>query len=322
MPSSSSPLVRPWPRDRSGVLAMAQTWSDPERVAVNVEAVAELAPRTIQAPPSGAMGQPVTGKGWDDLPEAFELRLALNTINHMFWSHDAQGDLVRYAWGSEVGAMGMCAAFQAGWDDPHSTLGQARHEGRPLSVADITRTFGDIPDPEGRRCILNEVLLSPRLGAWGQVLTDEVIRHASKKDGPVLFSTQLAACLADDFPMGYGDLVLKKAQLAVSQMWREAAVRGFDQGCELTAFADYQIPNVLRAMGLLMYDESLAERVDAGVLIPADSDDERAIRGASILAVEALATQQGVSVADVDYWLWLRRKVPTTPFHLTLTTAY
>lgn len=322
MVSSTASPIHLWPRDRSGVLAMAQAWSDPKRVAVNVEVVAGLAPGTIQAPPSGAMGQPVIGKGWGDLPEAFELRLVLNTINHMFWRQDAQGGFVRYAWGSEVGAMGMCAAFQAGWDDPGSPLGQARHEGRPLSVADITRTFGDIPDPEGRRRILNEVLLSPRLGAWGHILTDEVIRHGSKEGGPVLFSTQLAACLADDFPMGYGDLVLKKAQLAVSQMWREAAVRGFTQGCELTAFADYQIPNVLRAMGLLMYDADLAERVDAGVLISADSDDERAIRSASILAVETLAAQQGVSVADVDYWLWLRRKVPTTPFHLTITTAY
>lgn len=165
--------------------------------------------------------------------------------------------------------------------------------------------------------ILNEVLLNPRLREFGE--RAHAIAEGSEQGG---FTTAFAAELADAFPLTFGDGVLKKAQLATSAIWRGALARGKSVGCDLTAFADYEIPNVLRSIGVLTYAQDLADTIDNHRLIGRDSVDEHALRGASILAIEAIATAQGVVVADVDYAIWLRRDTPTTPFHLTETTAY
>lgn len=174
-----------------------------------------------------------------------------------------------------------------------------------------------MPDADGRVRILNEVLLSPKLQELAYLATSVFDRHTRQE-----FDTTFANRLATAFPEGYADEVLKKPQLAVSALWREARARGFQGQCNLTGFADYQIPNVLRAMGLITYAPDLAAHIDSQQLIEANSVDERAIRAVAILGLEALAQAQGVGVADVDYWVWEKRKEPKTPFHLTLTTAY
>ena len=66
----------------------------------------------------------------------------------------------------------------------------------------------------------------------------------------------------------------------------------------------------------------LAQAIDTFQPLDYDSHDERAIRAASLIAVEKIAEQAGVPVAAVDHYLWMRRKEASTPFHLTFTTAY
>lgn len=312
MPPSSP---APWPRSHADVIHQAQRWYDPSWVKVNEPAIADLAPHTIVPPPAGAMGEPlITGPHFEDVVEQSLVR---NAINHMFWHLDPDGTFVRYEHNDLVGAQAMSSAFLAAWNNPGSPLMRARHRHQALRVSDIDAMFGPIPDARGRQRILNEVLLSNALPHWGQWLTTQV-----KDEQPDVFTATVAAQLADDFPEAFGDGLLKKAQLALSHIWREAHARGYPHPCRLTAFADYQIPNVLRAMGILEYRPALAAHIDAGHLVPAHSAEERAIRGASVLAVEVLAHAQDVAVADVDYWIWLRRKMPATPFHRTVTTAY
>jgi len=313
-PVADIPTPSLWPRNKLGVLQVAQDWCDDRRVAIDHAAIARLPAGEIVAPDHGATNLELMGVA--SLQSASAFGIAMNSINYMFWSKGADGAFIRYQHHGQIGALAMTAAFQDAWADPASPIARARDSKIPLTVADIQATFGPMPDPESRVRILNEVLLSPKLGQFAE-------RAAAIAHGEAgAYNTELAAELADAFPHAYGDGVLKKAQLAVSGLWREAASRGFQGACDLTAFADYQIPNVLRAMGLIHYDPELAARIDAGAIIPAHSADERAIRGASILAIEGLAKQQGVSVADVDYWIWLKRKEPTTPFHLTYTDAY
>lgn len=303
-----------YPRTKLGVLKVAEDWYTPSRVRVDEGAIAALPPGTITPPPAGETSLEIDGGV--PLEDAAEFAIAMGAINHRFWSLDEKDQFVRYTHEGQVGAMAMSAAFERAWNDPQSPIRLARDAGQPLDAAAIVAVFGDMPDPQGRADILNEILLSeqlPRLAALAQELAEMGSR----------FNTDYAAQLADAFPKGYADGVLKKAQLATSAIWRSAIGRGFESPePDLTAFADYQIPRVLRAMGLLEYAPDLAKAIDVGDLIEAEGVDERALRAASILAVEKLATQQGVGVADVDYWLWLQRKVPTEPFHLTLTNAY
>lgn len=309
-----SPTASLWPRDKEGVIKVAQDWMDSARVAIDTVAISKLPAGEITAPKHGDTNLELAGAV--PLQSACEYGIAMNSINYMFWSKGASGEFIRYQQQGTIGALAMTAAFQAAWSDPQSPIAQARDAKVPLTVGDIQAVFGAMPEPESRVRILNEVLLSPRLTEFGARAA--AIAAGSEGD----FNTELAAELADAFPQAYGDGVLKKAQLAVSGLWREASSRGFHGACELTAFADYQIPNVLRAMGLITYAPDLAARIDAGEIIEANGPDEKAIRGASIIAIEILAQQQGVSVADVDYWIWLKRKEPSTPFHLTYTDAY
>ena len=94
-------------------------------------------------------------------------------------------------------------------------------------------------------------------------------------------------------------------------------------GEDVKAFADYQMPRVLRALGILDYTQSLADAVDRGVLIPILSAGERAIRAATILACEDIAKVTDATPADVDNLLWQSQGAAgQTLFHRTRTTWY
>lgn len=308
-PPVSSPSL--WPTNKAGVLAIAQEWYDPNRVAVNEAAIAALNLPPIKTGSEFSMAAGKVGMEWQN---NVALSLALNSINYQFWDLDEQGSFIRYEFEGIVGAMGMRTAFERAWADPDSPLSAARN-GTALSVDDIRSIFGDIPAAESRAAILNEILLSPKLA---NLSTDLVI--TMDMWGEV--NTEMANKVAETFPLAYGDPVLKKAQLAISEIWVKADAQGQALKCDLTAFADYQIPNILRAMGVLTYAPDLALTIEQQQLIDYDSHDERAIRGASLLAVEKIAQQAGVPVAAVDHYLWTRRKEAATPFHLTVTTAY
>lgn len=297
----------PWPRNKSEVLNVCRTWYNPSLVKVDQNQIQRLPVGEVEPPP---LGQTNLEGCSGTLGEAAQFAIAMNSINYMFWSKSETGEFVRYQNNGAIGALAMTEAFKNAWETPNSPIDNAR-KGTPLTSADVVGMFGDIPDPTSRAEILNEVLCGGALQRIAQEIEEDNV-----------FNTQLASRLASVFPQAYGDEVLKKSQLAVSGIWREARLRGFEGECDLTAFADYQIPNVLRALGILQYNDELARKIDQGDLIVENSPEERAIRAASILAIEDLSQAQGVSVADVDFWIWLKRKEPKTPFHLTSTTAY
>lgn len=303
-----------YPRNRTGVIEIAQQWYNPSLVRLNQDAIQSLPQGEVVAPPLGEVSLKMDRAS--SLLNATEFAIAMGAINHMFWHHDENGQFVRYENKGMVGALGMSKSFENAWADPQSPIRLARDQGVPLTVSSILDGFGNIPDPKGRMDILNEILLSDQLPRFAQKVEDFSLQGQE-------FNTTFSALLADAFPKGYADEVLKKAQLTTSVIWRVALGLGYNlPPCSLTAFADYQIPNVLRALGILEYNLDLANHIDKGCLIQGSSAEERAIRSASILAIEELATSQGVGVADVDYWVWLKRKEAKTPFHLTVTTAY
>ena len=306
-----APTPTQWPTNKMAVLEVAHQWYDARRVAINEAAIAELDFPPVKAGAEAGMALGKLPNGWRD---EGVLALALNSINHQFWDLDQAGAFVRYEFEGTVGAMGMRAAFERAWNDPSSPLSLAR-QGQPMSTDDIRSMFGDIPAAEGRAAILNEVLTSPQLEAINADICDAIDRGE-----PV--NTQMAHRLAEAFPLAYGDPVLKKCQLAVSEIWVKANEAGQQVDVDLTAFADYQIPNILRAMGVLDYAPDLAQAIDGLQPIDYNSPDEQAIRAASLLAVEKIAEHVGAPVAAVDHYLWTRRKEAQTPFHLTFTTAY
>ncbi len=98
---------------------------------------------------------------------------------------------------------------------------------------------------------------------------------------------------------------------------------------ELTAFADYKLPQILREQGILRYSPVLAAQVDNKVPLPAGSEQEVEIRGSTIWAVELLSQalqERGVALApyQVDGLLWLasQESREMRPYHRTRTIYY
>ena len=299
--------LSPWPQNKQGVIELAERWYDPELVAVDPAAIAAL-----ELPPIKPGADPTMEAGkLGDIRKDIALSVALNSINYQFWDLRDSG-FVRYEFEGTKGAMGMRKAFERAWADPESPLSRAK-QGIAMSESDVRAMFGDIPNVESRMHILNQVLAPPHFEELVNELASAVPRG---------IDTALARRLAETCPLAYGDELLKKAQLALSEVWVKAQESVPHLSCDLTAFADYQIPNVLRAMGVLRYDPNLAARIDAMTPVTSGSPEEKALRAASILAVEKIAERAGVPVAEIDHYLWMRRNEAKTPFHLTATTDY
>ena len=124
---------------------------------------------------------------------------------------------------------------------------------------------------------------------------------------------------------------LKRAQIFPSDLAQLSArypdfeVANRDQ---LTAFADYRLPQVLRHLGALEYSSSLAAAVDDGVILPAGSAPEIEIRPCTIEVCERLKSYLPERTsADIDLGLWLMgqdlRADPTLlPHHRTPGQCY
>ncbi len=95
---------------------------------------------------------------------------------------------------------------------------------------------------------------------------------------------------------------------------------------ELTAFADYKLPQILRMFDILEYESGLAEKVDSMTEIPHDSREEIEIRVASVWAVELLRRKIGTLTAgNIDNVLWLLSQdiqSEAKPYHRTRTIFY
>jgi len=125
----------------------------------------------------------------------------------------------------------------------------------------------------------------------------------------------------------------KRAQLAAAQLYEAFGGRSWGDLARtdlLTVFADYKLPQVLRRMGILVYDAGLVATVDGEILIPAGDRREVEIRAATVWAAELMRRaliprMPHLTALHLDYWLWYagRDQGPgIKPYHRTLTTAY
>jgi hypothetical protein len=98
----------------------------------------------------------------------------------------------------------------------------------------------------------------------------------------------------------------------------------------LTAFADYKLPQVLRHLGILHYDEALAEKVDRKVLLEAGTPEEIEVRANTIWAVEMIRRElsrmgRQLRAFEIDWVLWnlgQQGEFKTRPHHRTVTIFY
>lgn len=125
----------------------------------------------------------------------------------------------------------------------------------------------------------------------------------------------------------------KRAQIFVADLHHAFSGKkwgAFGDLDQLTAFADYKLPQVLRHLGVISYHPDLAQRIDGQQLLAPGSEEEVEIRATTIWAVEALRVtfrQAGIDANSmhIDQWLWrLGQLSPfrAKPYHRCRTTFY
>jgi hypothetical protein len=125
----------------------------------------------------------------------------------------------------------------------------------------------------------------------------------------------------------------KRAQICVADI--HAAFEGKGRGQfsridELTAFADYKLPQVLRELGVIIYHPELARKVDAMELLEPGGEEEVEIRAMTVWAVEAFKevfrrNGREVTSAWIDHWLWQlgqEDRFRKRPYHRCRTIFY
>lgn len=251
-----------------------------------------------------------------DAKAAIQFILLYCAINYRFWDVDGQGGLKRYSYAGKTGAKALYVAMGAAWGECRSPELLAERFDREGFRA----LFGDITDSRAREAVLRRMLESDTLDRVAEMLLEQL------KGGRADVSQ--AKVLSETFHDAFADPYLKKAQLAVSMFTGCAAIKHatrndcFDDS-DLTAFADYQVPRVLRALGILSYCDELEGLVDQGALIGSGSAEECAIRAATILACEEIAAYTGATAAQVDCLLWDSQRIAgNSRFHLTETSFY
>lgn len=99
-------------------------------------------------------------------------------------------------------------------------------------------------------------------------------------------------------------------------------IKNIDQ---LTAFADYKVPQMLRKYGVITYNKNLSEKIDDYILIPAGSREEIEIRAVTIWSIELIRQKlRKYTAANIDNALWFISQDQTgvKPYHRTYTIYY
>jgi hypothetical protein len=260
--------------------------------------------------------------------------LALDAMNFCFWSQNNRPRWsVEYAGERLNGYMAEAASLKRAveegiplWDAAYLSDMDAR------TLAHIFRGQQTIPLFEQRLENLREV---------GQVLSEKYdgqCIHLIEEAGGSAVKQALAIVQSfpsfNDSALYHNDVIrfFKRAQLCVADLhaaFGDSEWGAFTDMDQLTAFADYKLPQVLRHLGALDYHPSLAERIDEQALVEAGSEEEIEIRAATIWACEFLRREllrEGLSLtaAEIDLRLWLMGQQAATmrPYHRTRTIYY
>ena len=134
---------------------------------------------------------------------------------------------------------------------------------------------------------------------------------------------RLAEMLARGMAMFDDRGFYKRAQIVACDL-ALAGVVEFSDLDRLTIFADNLVPHVLRCDGVLVYDETLAARIDAGEHLTLGGA-EREIRACALHACELISERTGMPARTIDTWLWTRGQAPeykARPRHRCRTVFY
>jgi len=267
--------------------------------------------------------------------ETVSYLLVLDALNFCFWLPEKENRW-EVAWESES---------LSGYFALAASLATAMQSGIPLARADylaglsgemlqeILGGKGKLQLMEERARILNEVgyTLDTHYHGEASALVEAAESSAEK----------LVRLLAEGMPSfrdvseyrGRRVYFYKRAQIFCADLYGAFDGRGwgdFKDIDQLTAFADYKLPQVLRELNILCYDDELARKVDNKEPVDPGSPEEIEIRANTIFAVDLIreeAARLGRRLRDfeIDWILWdlgQQDEFTLRPHHNTVTIFY
>ncbi|MGO8951713.1 MAG: queuosine 5'-phosphate N-glycosylase/hydrolase [Ktedonobacterales bacterium] len=328
-------LLRP---DRLGVLtATAAVMRTSRYLTLDQAATRALAERWEVEPWPETTG--FDSLHWSDGTErTVNFVLVLDALNFCFWGEPGQARW-RISFRGQV---------LDGYNALAASLSRAVHDGCPIwdagylaamrgeELAQILRPIAESPEIplfEERLANVREV---------GRVLLGRYNgQFATAVDSAGGSAVALVSLVVRDFP-SFRDVTwrqnsmvpfFKRAQICVADLHAAFGGKGYGTFVdldELTAFADYKLPQLLRRYGLLIYSTGLAGQVDQLQPLKAGGEEEIEIRSATIWGVEWLRRELArhgmrYPASAIDYRLWSDSQTMTSdtrPYHRTRTIYY
>lgn len=247
----------------------------------------------------------------NNIKENIFFSIAFNSINFQYWALVGKKKIERYELEGQVGGLAILHGFY----QFVKLLKKPSTKIELIQEKDITTCFGEIPDKKGRLEILKESMSEHKFEKVYEVL----INDAQKG----LIDVFTAQKIADIMPKSFQDPFLRKIQLALYDIGEILKVEYPRLILDLTVAAEYQLAKVLKAMHILKYNPGLDQNIQLMSVISQDSNEENAIRAATILACEYICEYHNIQAPYLDNFLWNKRKdFGNIRFHLTNTRRY
>ncbi|MCS7002039.1 MAG: queuosine salvage family protein [Dehalococcoidia bacterium] len=289
-----------------------------------IDAIAARLATSALAPPPWNTRYHLTG----DRATVAQYLLLLDTLNFCFWGEPRW--TIAYQGETLNGYRALAAALTRAVAEGRLSLdARALATVSEATLADVFRGSAEIP------LFAERLRLTREMGAaLARDFDGQAVNVIAAADGSAIRLVQIVAETIPSFNDvttydGQPVRFFKRAQILAADLagagvavWRDLA--------DLTAFADYKVPQVLRALGALRYAPSLADRVARRELLPPGSPEEVEIRAATVQAVERLRAafaRQGLALtaSAIDWLLWDAGQRPLAhlePYHRTRTIFY
>jgi hypothetical protein len=261
--------------------------------------------------------------------------LVLDSLNFCFWPES----------GKAKWEIGYESETLSGYYALAASLKKGVATGIPVIKADFLAhlSLGELKQILGGRGELQ--LLEERvriLNGLGRVLLRDYEGEASNLVAAAGNSAvKLVELIAERLPsfrdvaeyQGRAVYLYKRAQIFAADLFGVFDGNGWGRFTDiekLTTFADYKVPQVLRHLGILRYDQALSEKVDSGTPLDAAGSEEVEIRANTIWAVELMREElermgRMLKAIEIDWILWNMGQdvgFNTKPYHRTKTIFY
>jgi len=250
----------------------------------------------------------------------------LDALNFCFWPSQINGK------GMEYDTLAMSLKKQMEQDKTQFHADALVH----MSAKKLQSWFpSELPQLEERVMRLREL---------GEALSTNFAGFASNMVAAANSSAAELVTLILRYLPGFRDTVIyrgrlihfyKRAQILVGDLWAAFGRQKygnyfFHDIDQLTMFADYRVPQILREMKVLEYSKELSSIVDGLGEIPSGSEYETEIRACTVDAVEKLhkillLKGHNLMVLELDWLLWQKGeaiKDEIKPHHRTRTIYY